>query len=53
LINDSPPFQARKKGSLEMKKSIRRFGGFLAGMITPQISAFIAWGLTMDNLSTL
>ena len=33
-----------------MKEAIKRFGGFLAGMITPNIGAFIAWGLNMDNL---
>ena len=36
-----------------MKKSILSFGGFLAGMIPPNIGAFIAWGLIMDNLITL
>ncbi len=28
-----------------MQATIQRFGGFLAGMILPNISAFIAWGL--------
>ena len=27
------------------RASIQRFGGFLAGMIMPNIGAFIAWGL--------
>jgi mannitol PTS system EIICBA or EIICB component len=31
-----------------MKETIQKFGGFLAGMITPQIGAFIAWGLNID-----
>jgi PTS system mannitol-specific IIC component len=31
-----------------MKEAIQKFGGFLAGMITPQIGAFIAWGLNID-----
>lgn len=28
-----------------MKEKIQRLGGFMAGMITPNIGAFIAWGL--------
>jgi len=28
-----------------MKERIQRLGGFMAGMITPNIGAFIAWGL--------
>ncbi len=36
-----------------MKETFQRFGGFLAGMITPNIGAFIAWGLNMDNLTTM
>jgi len=36
-----------------MKETIQRFGGFLARMITPAIGAFIAWGLNMDNLTTM
>lgn len=36
-----------------MKETIQRFGGFLAGMITPNIGALIAWGLIMDNLITM
>jgi PTS system mannitol-specific IIC component len=28
-----------------VKASIQRFGGYLAGMVMPNISAFIAWGL--------
>ncbi|MEY3019255.1 MAG: hypothetical protein RLZZ272_239 [Actinomycetota bacterium] len=28
-----------------MQQSIQRFGGFLAGMIIPNLGAFIAWGL--------
>lgn len=32
-----------------MKEAIQKFGGFLAGMITPKISALIAWGLILDN----
>ncbi len=28
-----------------MREKIQRFGGFLAGMIIPNIGAFIAWGL--------
>jgi len=28
-----------------MKERIQRFGGFLAGMVIPNIGAFIAWGL--------
>jgi mannitol-specific phosphotransferase system IIBC component len=31
-----------------MKEAIQRFGGDLAGMITSQIGAFIAWGLNID-----
>jgi mannitol-specific phosphotransferase system IIBC component len=31
-----------------MKEAIQKFGGFLAGMITPKIGAFIAWGLNID-----
>src|SRR5690606_41787083 len=27
------------------KAAVQRFGGFLAGMIMPNIGAFIAWGL--------
>jgi len=36
-----------------MQETIQRFGGFLGGMITPNIGAFIAWGLIMDNLITM
>ncbi len=36
-----------------MKETIQRFGGFLSGMITPTSGAFIAWGLKMDNLTTM
>ena len=36
-----------------MKDTLQRFGGFLAGMITPAIGAFIAWGLKMGNLTTM
>jgi mannitol PTS system EIICBA or EIICB component len=28
-----------------MKEKLQRFGGFLAGMVIPNIAAFIAWGL--------
>jgi len=28
-----------------VKASIQRFGGYLAGMVMPNIGAFIAWGL--------
>ena len=28
-----------------MQERIQRFGGFLAGMVIPNIGAFIAWGL--------
>lgn len=28
-----------------MKEALQRFGGFMAGMIIPNIGAFIAWGL--------
>ena len=28
-----------------MREKIQGFGGFLAGMIIPNIGAFIAWGL--------
>ena len=35
-----------------MKAAIQKFGGSLAGTITPQIGAFIAWGLIPDNLTT-
>ncbi|MEA2605742.1 MAG: mannitol system or component, partial [Chloroflexota bacterium] len=28
-----------------IQATIQRFGGYLAGMIMPNISAFIAWGL--------
>jgi len=36
-----------------MKATIQRFGGFLSGMVTPIIGAFISWGLKMDNLTTM
>ncbi len=36
-----------------MKEGIQRLGGFMAGMIAPSPGAFIAWGLTMDNLTTV
>jgi mannitol-specific phosphotransferase system IIBC component len=36
-----------------MKKTIQRFGGFLARMITTNIGAFIAWDLDMNNLITM
>ena len=35
-----------------MKATTQRFGGFLAGMITPTIGAIIARGLKMENLTT-
>lgn len=41
------------KGEPEMKEGIQRLGGFVAGMIAPSPGAFIAWGLTMDNLTTV
>ena len=28
-----------------MRENLQRFGGFLAGMVIPNIAAFIAWGL--------
>ena len=28
-----------------MRERLQQFGGFLAGMIIPNIGAFIAWGL--------
>jgi PTS system mannitol-specific IIC component len=28
-----------------MRERIQQFGGFLAGMIIPNMGAFIAWGL--------
>ena len=28
-----------------MRERIQQFGGFLAGMVIPNIGAFIAWGL--------
>jgi PTS system mannitol-specific IIC component len=28
-----------------MKEKMQRLGGFLAGMIIPNLGAFIAWGL--------
>lgn len=28
-----------------MRERVQQFGGFLAGMIIPNIGAFIAWGL--------
>ena len=28
-----------------MQERLQRFGGFLAGMVIPNIGAFIAWGL--------
>ena len=28
-----------------MAASVQRFGGYLAGMVMPNIGAFIAWGL--------
>lgn len=33
------------KESIDMKVRIQKFGGFLAGMVIPNIGAFIAWGL--------
>lgn len=30
---------------MNMKVKIQKFGGFLAGMVIPNIGAFIAWGL--------
>ena len=28
-----------------MREKLQQFGGFLAGMVIPNIGAFIAWGL--------
>ena len=28
-----------------MREKIQRFGGFMAGMVIPNIAAIIAWGL--------
>jgi len=28
-----------------MQKRVQKWGGFLAGMVVPNIGAFIAWGL--------
>jgi len=36
-----------------VKETIQRFGGFLTGMITRKIGAFIAWGLIVENLITM
>ena len=36
-----------------MKETTQRYGGFLAAMITPNIGAFIVWGLDMDILKTM
>lgn len=30
---------------MDMKMKVQKFGGFLAGMVIPNIGAFIAWGL--------
>lgn len=30
---------------MDFKLKIQKFGGFLAGMVIPNIGAFIAWGL--------
>lgn len=36
-----------------MKEQIQRVGAFMAGTITPDIGAYIAWGLNMDTFITL
>jgi len=33
------------KGEIKMREKLQQFGGFLAGMVIPNIGAFIAWGL--------
>src|SRR5690606_15551089 len=37
--------QQRRKEKEPMKERLQRFGGWLAGMVIPNIGAFIAWGL--------
>lgn len=34
-----------------MREKIQSLGGFMAGMIIPNIGAFIAWGLITASLS--
>jgi mannitol-specific phosphotransferase system IIBC component len=36
-----------------MKEPIQRIGASMAGTITPNLGAFIARGLNMDNFTTL
>ena len=36
-----------------MKGKIQRLGGFTAGMVTPNLGAFVAWSLIMDNSLTM
>ena len=33
-----------------MKESIQRVGGAMAGMVIPNIGAFIAWGLSLIHI---
>ena len=33
------------EGQTVMQERLQRFGGWLAGMVIPNIGAFIAWGL--------
>ena len=41
MTTTSPPVSGAKKAQV----GVQRFGAFLAGMIMPNIAAFIAWGL--------
>jgi mannitol PTS system EIICBA or EIICB component len=36
---------SKSKGEETMRERLQQFGGFLAGMVIPNIGAFIAWGL--------
>lgn len=40
----STPYTPKVTGT-GVKASVQRFGGYLAGMVMPNIAAFIAWGL--------
>ena len=44
MTASSLPFATPTAGS-GWQARVQRFGGFLAGMVMPNIGAFIAWGL--------
>ncbi|MDA8369438.1 MAG: PTS mannitol transporter subunit IICB [Nocardiopsaceae bacterium] len=43
--SSTPPEQPRQARLDRIRSGVQRFGGHLAGMVMPNIGAFIAWGL--------